>query len=63
MAGRAKSQGSSADVPGLAELVDRGVVVPAARRLSEVLAAHVPVKLADPRAGVRALDEQRGERA
>jgi hypothetical protein len=60
MARRAKS---SADVPGLTELVDRGVLLPATRRLSEVLAAHAPVKLADSQAGSRALDEQRSERA
>jgi hypothetical protein len=63
MARSTTSQGSSADVPGLTELVDRGVVVPATRRLSEVLAAHAAVKAADPRAGARALDEQRSERA
>jgi hypothetical protein len=63
MANRAKSHGSSADVPGLTELIDRGVVVPASRRLSEVLAAHAPVKVSDPQAGARALDEQRSERA
>jgi hypothetical protein len=44
-------------------LVDNGVLLPATRRLSEVLAAHTPMKLADPKAGSRALDEQRSERA
>lgn len=63
MARPAKSHGSSADLPGLTELVDRGVLLPATRRLSEVLAAHAPVKLSDPQAGSRALDEQRSERA
>jgi hypothetical protein len=63
MARRAKAHGGSADVPGLTELVDRGIILPATRRLSEVLAAHTPVKLSDPKAGSRALDEQRSERA
>jgi hypothetical protein len=51
------------EVPGLAELVERGVVLPASRRLADVLAAHPPVRLDDPQATARALDEQRADRA
>lgn len=51
------------DVPGLSELVDRGVVTPAARSLSDVLAEHPPLKLDDAQPTARALDEQRSERA
>ncbi len=54
---------SVTEVPGLAELVERGVVQPASRRLVDVLAAHPPVKLDDPHATARALDEQRSDRA
>jgi hypothetical protein len=63
MARHAKSRGRSTDVPGMSELVDRGVLVPATRRLSEVLAAHAPIKPSVPNAGSRALDDQRSERA
>jgi hypothetical protein len=51
------------EVPGLADLVDRGVVVAPTRRLSVVLAERPPVKLDDAQASSRALDEQRSERA
>jgi hypothetical protein len=61
MARRADSH--DPEVPGLAELVDRGIVVPATRRLSDVLAEHPPVTLGDEQAVVGALDEQRVERA
>jgi hypothetical protein len=61
MARRADSPAT--EVPGLAELVDRGIVVPATRRLSDVLAEHPPVKLDDAQATGRALDEQRSDRA
>jgi hypothetical protein len=61
MARRADSPAT--EVPGLAELVDRGIVVPATRRLSVVLAEHPPVKLDDAQATARALDEQRSDRA
>lgn len=63
MARRVDSRNAAGQLPGLTELVDRGVLVPAGRRLSEVLAAHPPVKLADAQATSRALDEQRRERA
>jgi hypothetical protein len=61
---RARSHRRSADLPGLAELVDCGPIVPAARprRIAEVLADHPPVKLATHNAGTRALQEQRSER-
>ena len=58
---RENHQGST-DVPGLDELVDQGVLLPATRRLSEVLAVHGPVKLSDSQAGSRVLNEQRIER-
>jgi hypothetical protein len=56
-------ESSVTEVPGLAELVERGVVLPASRRLVDVLAAHPPVRLDDPQATARALDEQRSDRA
>jgi hypothetical protein len=58
-----RTESSVTEVPGLAELVERGVVLPASRRLADVLAAHPPVRLDDPQATARALDEQRSERA
>jgi hypothetical protein len=60
MARRAHSDAT--EVPGVAELVARGVLVPATQRLSDVLAEHPPVKLDDAQAAARALDEQRSER-
>ena len=56
-------ESSLTEVPGLAELVERGVVLSASRRLADVLAAHPPVRLDDPQATARALDEQRSDRA
>ncbi len=58
-----RTESSVTEVPGLAELVERGVVLPASRRLADVLAAHPPVRLDDPQATARALDEQRSDRA
>jgi hypothetical protein len=57
MAASRENDRGSTDVPGLAELVDLGVLLPATRRLSEVLAVHGPVKLPDSQAGSRVLDE------
>lgn len=61
MARRIDSHAS--EVPGLAELVDRGVVTPPTLRLSDVLVEHPPLRLDDTQATSRALDEQRSERA
>lgn len=58
-----RADNHTTDVPGMAELVDRGVIVPATRRLSDVLAEHPPVKLNDAQAATRALEEQRSDRA
>jgi hypothetical protein len=63
MTRRVDSRSTAGQLPGLTELVDRGVLVPARRQLSDVLAAHPPVKLEDAQATSRALDEQRRERA
>jgi hypothetical protein len=50
------------EVPGLAELIDRGIVVPATRRGSDVLVEHPPVKRGDEQALVGGMEEQRIER-
>jgi hypothetical protein len=48
---------------GVAELIERGTLIPARRRLSEVLAAHPPRKIEQSQAGTaRALAEQRRDR-
>jgi hypothetical protein len=51
------------DAPGLEELIERGVLLPASRRLADVLAAHPPLKLDQPAATAHALAEPRATRA
>jgi hypothetical protein len=51
------------DVPGLRKLVERGVVVPASRRLSQALAAQPSLRIEDAQAKTSVLDRQRAERA
>jgi hypothetical protein len=51
------------DVPGLQDLVEAGVLIPASRRMSEVLDSHPPPKIEDEQATTSAVDEQRAERA
>jgi hypothetical protein len=47
----------------VAALIERGTLIPARRRLSDVLAAHAPFKLEQqPVTSARALDEQRRDR-
>jgi hypothetical protein len=47
----------------VAALIERGTLIPARRRLSEVLAAHPPLKLERSQVPTtRALDEQRRDR-
>jgi hypothetical protein len=47
----------------VAALIERGTLIPARRRLSEVLAAHPPLKLERSQVTTgRALDEQRRDR-
>jgi hypothetical protein len=58
MTRRVDPRSASGQLPELSQLVDRGMLVPARRRLSEVLAAHPPVKLKGAQATSRALDEQ-----
>jgi hypothetical protein len=59
---------SSGDHPprypaGVAALIECGTLIAARRRLSEVLAAHPPLKLEQrPMTAARALDEQRRDR-
>jgi hypothetical protein len=47
----------------VAALIERGTLIPARRRLAEVLAAHPPLKLERSQVTTtRALDEQRRDR-
>jgi hypothetical protein len=49
------------DVPGLQDLVEAGVLIPAPRRLTEVLAARPPLKIENAQA-TSVIDDQRSER-
>jgi hypothetical protein len=51
------------DAAGLQNLVEAGVLIPATRRITEVLAARPPLKIDDAQATAAAIDEQRAERA
>ena len=50
-------------VPGLQEVVEAGVLVPAIRRMSEVLDSYPPLKIEDEQATTLAVDEQRADLA
>jgi hypothetical protein len=51
------------DATGLQNLVEAGVLIPATRRLAEVLAARPPLKIENAPATISVIDEQRAERA
>jgi hypothetical protein len=66
--GRMESRGDGrddgrGDVPGLHALIEAGVLVPATRRLTEVLATRAPLQVEGAQATISALDEQRADRA
>jgi hypothetical protein len=58
-----KRDGGRGVVPGLQDLVEAGVLIPATRRLTEVLADRPPLKIENAPATISAVDEQRAERA
>jgi hypothetical protein len=45
------------DVPGLHDLVEAGVLIPATRRVTEVIAARPPLKIENAQATKSAIDE------
>jgi hypothetical protein len=58
-----RPDGGPGDVAELPHLVEAGVLIPATRRLAEVLAARPPLKIENASATISAIDEQRVERA
>jgi hypothetical protein len=56
-----RPDGGPGDVAELLHL-EAGVLIPATRRLSKVLAARPPLKIANASATISVIDEQRAER-
>jgi hypothetical protein len=48
---------------GLQDLIEAGVLIPATRRMTEVLDCRPPLKIEGEQASMPTLDEQRAERA
>lgn len=58
-----KPEDGRGNVPGLQDLVEAGLLIPATRRMTEVLQSRPLLTVDDERATMSALDEQRAERA
>jgi hypothetical protein len=58
-----KPEDGRGNAPGLQDLVEAGLLIPATRRMAEVLQSRPLLKVEGERATMSALDEQRAERA